>query len=113
MVHAWLSEYVALNPKVARTTLGALLIDPTPRRCPTPVGTDAWLRVLGRGGDEAFEAAFRWGRDARLARRGAGGGRSAGGRYRDGNASRSAARGWHRRRARALTTAVLSGTPGA
>jgi hypothetical protein len=41
---------VALNPGIPRTTLGALLADPTPRRCPTPVGTDAWLQVLGRAG---------------------------------------------------------------
>ena len=50
---------VALNPNVARTTLGALLVDPTPRRCPTPVGTDAWLQVLGFGGNEDFTEALR------------------------------------------------------
>ncbi len=50
---------VALNPNVARTTLGALLVDSTPRRCPTPVGTDAWLQVLGLGGDEDFTEALR------------------------------------------------------
>ncbi len=50
---------VALNPNVPRTTLGALLVDPTPRRCSTPVGTDAWLRVLGYGGHEDFDEALR------------------------------------------------------
>jgi hypothetical protein len=50
---------VALNPNVPRTTLGALLVDPTPRRCPTPVGTDAWLRVLGYFGQEDFDEALR------------------------------------------------------
>ncbi len=50
---------VALNPNVPRTTLRALLVDPTPRRCPTPVGTDAWLQVLGLGGHEDFAEALR------------------------------------------------------
>ncbi len=50
---------VALNPNVPRTTLGALLVDPTPRRCPTPVSTDAWLQVLGLGGHEDFTEALR------------------------------------------------------
>jgi hypothetical protein len=50
---------VALNPGIGRTTLGALLTDPTPRRCPTPVGTDAWLRELGHGGHEDFDEALR------------------------------------------------------
>ena len=50
---------VALNPNVPRTTLGALLIDPTTRRCPTPVGTDAWLRVLGYFGQEDLDEALR------------------------------------------------------
>jgi hypothetical protein len=50
---------VALNPGIARATLGDLLVDPTARRCPTPVGTDAWLRVLGHGGYEDFSEALR------------------------------------------------------
>ena len=50
---------VALNPDVARTTLGSLLVDPTPRRCPTPVGTDAWLRVMGYFGLEDLDEALR------------------------------------------------------
>ena len=53
------ASVIALNPNVARTTLGALLVDPTPRRCSTPVGTDAWLRVLGYGGHEDFDEALR------------------------------------------------------
>ena len=53
------ARVVALNPNVARTTLGALLADPTSRRCPTPVGTDAWLQVLGLGGNEDFTEALR------------------------------------------------------
>jgi hypothetical protein len=50
---------VALNSDVARTTLGSLLVDPTTRRCPTPVGTDAWLRVLGYFGLEDLDEALR------------------------------------------------------
>jgi Replication-relaxation len=38
-----------------RVALDDLLADPTPRSCPTPVGTDAWLRVLGEGGDEDID----------------------------------------------------------
>ena len=53
------ASVVALNPNMPRTTLGALLVDPTPRRCPTPVGTDAWLQVLGLGGHEDFTEALR------------------------------------------------------
>ena len=50
---------VALNPSVARTTVGGLLVDPTPRRCPTPVGSEAWLRLLGHGGVEDHAEALR------------------------------------------------------
>ena len=53
------ASVVALNPNVARTTLGALLVDSTPRRCPAPVGTDAWLQILGLGGHEDFTEALR------------------------------------------------------
>jgi hypothetical protein len=35
-----------------RLALGELVTDAAPRRCPTPVGTDAWLEVLGTGGVE-------------------------------------------------------------
>jgi hypothetical protein len=41
-----------------RTTLGNLVCAPTPRRCPTPVGTDAWLEVLGYGGAEETDEAL-------------------------------------------------------
>ncbi len=50
---------VALNPRVPRTTVGSLLVDPTPRRCPTPVGSDGWLRLLGHGGVEDHAEALR------------------------------------------------------
>ncbi len=53
------ASVIALNPNVPRTTLGALLVDPTPRRCPTPLRTDAWLQVLGLGGHEDFTEALR------------------------------------------------------
>jgi Replication-relaxation len=42
-----------------RLALGELVTDPVPRRCPTPVGTDAWLQVLGTGGAEETEEALR------------------------------------------------------
>jgi hypothetical protein len=42
-----------------RTTVGELLSDPTPRRCPTPVRSDDWLRVLGDGGAEETNEALR------------------------------------------------------
>ena len=48
-----------LTTLAARTTLGALLADATSRRCPTPVGTDAWFQVLGLGGSEDFMEALR------------------------------------------------------
>jgi hypothetical protein len=35
-----------------RLALGDLVTDAVPRRCPTPVGTDAWFEVLGTGGFE-------------------------------------------------------------
>ncbi len=50
---------VALNPSVARTTVGGLLGDPASRRCPTPVGSDAWLHLLGTGGVEDHAEALR------------------------------------------------------
>ena len=53
------ANLVALNPNVPRATLGALLVDATPRRCPTPVGSAAWLQVLGLGGHEDFDEALR------------------------------------------------------
>ena len=50
---------VALNPSVSRTTVGGLLVNPAPRRCPTPVGSEAWLRLLGSGGVEDHAEALR------------------------------------------------------
>ncbi len=50
---------VALNPGVGRTTVGGLLADPAPRLCPTPVGSEAWLRLLGTGGVEDHAEALR------------------------------------------------------
>lgn len=48
-----------LFPGGHRRALGELLTDPRPRRCPTPVATDAWLGVLGEGGDEEIGEAIR------------------------------------------------------
>jgi hypothetical protein len=42
-----------------RTSLGDLIVDRTPRRCPAPVGTEGWLKVLGYGGDEETGEALR------------------------------------------------------
>jgi hypothetical protein len=38
--------------------LEALMADPRPRRCPTPVGSPAWIRLLGTGGAEETEEAL-------------------------------------------------------
>lgn len=37
----------------------AVLDDPRPRRCPTPVGTDAWVELLATGGGEELREALR------------------------------------------------------
>lgn len=50
---------VALNPGVSRTTVGGLFVNPAPRRCPTPVGSEAWLRLLAFGGAEDHAEALR------------------------------------------------------
>ncbi len=50
---------VPLFPAGHRTTVDELLSDPSPRLCPTPVGSDAWLRVLGSGGTEEIDEALR------------------------------------------------------
>lgn len=39
--------------------LGSLLNDPRPRRCPTPVGSDGWVTLLGSGGGEDLDEALR------------------------------------------------------
>lgn len=36
-----------------------VLDDPRPRRCPTPVGTDAWVELLATGGGEDLREALR------------------------------------------------------
>ncbi len=43
---------VPLFAGAPRTTLREVVCDPRARRCPTPVATDAWLRVLAYGADE-------------------------------------------------------------
>ena len=53
------ARVVALNPDVARTTLGSLLVDPTPRRCPTPVGTGRLAPGPGLFGLEDLTEALR------------------------------------------------------
>lgn len=42
-----------------RQPLGSLLADPRPRRCPTPIGSDAWVSLLGSGGGEDLDEALR------------------------------------------------------
>jgi hypothetical protein len=42
-----------------RLALGDLVTDAAPRRCPTPVRTDAWFEVLGTGGFEETDEALR------------------------------------------------------
>jgi hypothetical protein len=39
--------------------LEALIADPTVRTCPTPVGSPAWVRLLGSGGAEDTDEAIR------------------------------------------------------
>jgi hypothetical protein len=50
---------VPLFPGGRRRALGDLVTDPVPRRCPSPVGTEAWLEVLGYGGFEETDEALR------------------------------------------------------
>lgn len=42
-----------------RQPLRSLLDDPRPRCCPTPVGSDAWVQLLGSGGGEELDEALR------------------------------------------------------
>jgi nucleotide-binding universal stress UspA family protein len=49
---------IPLFPGSHRMTLGELVTDPVPQRCLTPVGTDAWLKVLGTGGAEETDDAL-------------------------------------------------------
>ena len=48
----------SLTTGCRRKVLGELVSDPMPRRCPTPVCTDAWLEVLGYGGAEETDEAL-------------------------------------------------------
>jgi hypothetical protein len=50
---------VAMFPGGRRAALADILSDPMPRWCPTPVGTDAWLEVLGDGAAEEADEALR------------------------------------------------------
>jgi Replication-relaxation len=59
-------EALGLNAPVtplggSRTSapLWSLLNDPRPRRCPTPVGSNAWVTLLGSGGGEDLDEALR------------------------------------------------------
>lgn len=42
-----------------RQMLAEAVADRTSRRCPTPVGTDVWLQILGNGGVEETDDALR------------------------------------------------------
>jgi hypothetical protein len=42
-----------------RATLRELITAPVPRPCPTPVGTDGWLQILGDGSAEETDEALR------------------------------------------------------
>jgi hypothetical protein len=50
---------VRVDPDLERRPLRSLLDDPRPRRCPTPVGSDAWVQLLGSGGGEHLDEALR------------------------------------------------------
>jgi hypothetical protein len=45
----------ALGRRSERTELRAALADQRPRRSPTPVGSEAWLELLGTGGSERLD----------------------------------------------------------
>jgi hypothetical protein len=48
-----------LFPGGSRRPVAELFTDPIPRRCPTPVASDGWLRVLGEGAVEDTDEALR------------------------------------------------------
>jgi len=50
---------VALSPSGVRTSVGGVRVDPATRPCPVPVGSDAWLRMLGTG-RVVVDAEDRW-----------------------------------------------------
>jgi hypothetical protein len=56
--HGYDAPIRGLTAEPRRSVLRGLLADPKPRRCPTPVGTDAWLRLLGEGGLEFHDEAL-------------------------------------------------------
>lgn len=49
---------VSLELRGGRNTLAAIVRDPRPRRCDTPVGSDAWLELLASGGGEDLAEAL-------------------------------------------------------
>jgi hypothetical protein len=49
---------VRVDPDLERQSLRSLLDDPR-QRCPTPVGSDAWVQLLGSGGGEDLDEALR------------------------------------------------------
>lgn len=57
--HALDTPVWALGSAEAPRPLRSLVVDRLPRRCPTPVGSRAWLDLLGSGGGEDFGEALR------------------------------------------------------
>lgn len=57
--HALDAPVWALGVTGAPRPLRSLVLDRLPRRCPTPVGSRAWLDLLGSGGGEDFSEALR------------------------------------------------------
>lgn len=49
---------VSFEPRGGRSTLAAIVRDPRPRRCDTPVGSNAWLELLASGGGEDLAEAL-------------------------------------------------------
>ncbi|MGH2511122.1 MAG: replication-relaxation family protein [Candidatus Limnocylindrales bacterium] len=49
---------VSLTPGRGPRTLTSIIDDPRPRRCATPVGSDAWLELLASGGGEDLHEAL-------------------------------------------------------
>lgn len=48
-----------LSGRGTSAPLRSLLNDPRPRRCPTPVGSEVWVSLLGSGGGEDLDEALR------------------------------------------------------
>lgn len=53
------ARLTGLRPRAASRTVRELLVDPTPRRSPTPVGSRAWIELLGTGGGEEADDLLR------------------------------------------------------